>query len=1092
MTTCPNFLYSGPDIPWMNPECVGINTLPPRTHLYGYPSETKALNAEPLDSPWHLGLDGNWSFRLYQKPTDLEQGSIQPDWKDSGWNCIKVPGNWTMQGHDFPHYTNVQMPFPHQPPKVPEENPTGVYRTRFALPDYWKERRTVIHFGGVESAFFLFCNGNQVGFGKDSRTPVEFDLTPWIVAGENQLTVVVIRWSDGSFLEDQDHWWMAGLHRSVYLRSTAMTYLEDMFPRGELNQGLDAGSLEVEARVSFAGTTEAGWKVGIQLIDPDGNRVFSSMPLEEIPLAEQTRINLGHLLRFSEKVEKPQLWTSEIPNLYTLLLCLFDPLGNETEWTSSKVGFRRVEIKNRELLINGRPVLIQGVNRHEHDPLNGKTVSRKSMLEDIRLMKQHNFNAVRCAHYPNDPQWYELCDEYGIYVVDEANIETHHYYGRLCREPQWLSAFLDRTRRMVETNKNHPCIIMWSLGNESGYGPNHAACAGWIRERDSSRLLHYEGALRPEFQGDWQPEAGFNRLATDVVAPMYPEINDMVEWVQTTKDKRPLIMCEYSHAMGNSNGSLSDYWDVIRENHGLQGGFIWDWVDQGLDPEGKGQWKYGGDFGDEPNDANFCINGLVWPDRQPHPAMQEFKKLVQPVHAEAIDLQKGKIELLNRMNFTGLEDIRLEWKIEIDGKMIQEGTLEALEAGPGQTMLVKLNLSEPMVLPGQEVYLNLWYLLNTSCKWADAGHELGWDQFRIREFENNSDQGVFSFQDHHSPDVSISKTDIKIESDQGSLSFDANSGRLKHIRFGDRDLLASSPQLNVWRAPTDNDGIKAWSGQEEKDTLNLISVTTLGRWIKAGLNQLRVTYERCRVSEGVTRMDDSTMNNLERRGLDALDQNLELALLHIEVEQHYSCGPVSEAFVHHTIWHIFPDLTLWMENKVMVHEDLNDLPRIGISFQLQEGFEEFEWFGNGPHESYCDRLAGVRVGRFQSSVNDQYVPYIVPQEHGNKTGLRWMMLKDGNRAGLLISSTGLFEGSVSHYPDEVLYSTSHAYELKAHPYTFVYLDHRQRGLGTGSCGPDTLEHYLIPSGSYQFDYVFRSFDPRKTDPTTLLSIKQME
>ncbi|MCS5660725.1 MAG: beta-galactosidase, partial [Dehalococcoidia bacterium] len=378
----------------MNPECIGINTLPPRTHLYGYPTETKALNAKPLDSPWHLGLDGNWNFRLYQKPADLEQGSIQPDWKDSGWDSIKVPGNWTMQGHDFPHYTNVQMPFPHQPPKVPEENPTGVYRTRFALPDYWKERRTVIHFGGVESAFFLFCNGNQVGFGKDSRTPVEFDLTPWIVAGENQLTVVVIRWSDGSFLEDQDHWWMAGLHRSVYLRSTAMTYLEDMFPRGELNQDLDAGSLEVEARLRFSGTTEAGWKLGIQLIDPDGNRVFPSMPLEEIPLAEQTRINLGHLLRFSEKVEKPQLWTSETPNLYTLLLCLFDPLGKETEWTSCKVGFRRVEIKNRELLINGRPVLIQGVNRHEHDPLSGKTVSRESMLEDVRLMKQHNFNAV--------------------------------------------------------------------------------------------------------------------------------------------------------------------------------------------------------------------------------------------------------------------------------------------------------------------------------------------------------------------------------------------------------------------------------------------------------------------------------------------------------------------------------------------------------------------------------------------------------------------------------------------------------------------------------------------------------------------------
>ena len=366
---------------------------------------------------------------------------------------------------------------------------------------------------------------------------MEFDLSSWIKTGKNQLTVIVIRWSDGSFLEDQDHWWMAGIHRSVYLRSTGKTFLEDMFHRAELNQGLDSGSLDVEARVKFAGQAEVGWKVGIQLIDPEENQVFTSMPVEEIPLAEQTRINLGHLIRIYKKVKNPRLWSSETPNLYTVLICLFDPSGKEVEWTSCKIGFRRIEIKNREMLVNGMPVLIYGVNRHEHDPVNGKTVSRESMLEDVLLMKQYNFNAVRCSHYPNDPHWYELCDEYGIYVVDEANIETHHYYGRLCREPQWTNAFLDRTIRMVETNKNHPSIIMWSLGNESGYGPNHAACAGWIRERDSSRLLHYEGALRPEFQGDWKPDAGFNSLATDVVAPMYPTINDIVERVKTTKDE---------------------------------------------------------------------------------------------------------------------------------------------------------------------------------------------------------------------------------------------------------------------------------------------------------------------------------------------------------------------------------------------------------------------------------------------------------------------------------------------------------------------------------------------------------------------------
>ena len=1085
MSLCPNFLYAGPDIPWMNPECIGINTLPPRSHLHGFTNEVEAINAKPLDSHWHLNLDGNWKFRLYQKPADLDEGCIKPDGKDSEWDSIKVPGNWTMQGYDSPHYTNVQMPFAHQPPKVPEENPTGVYRSCFTLPKDWKERRTVIHFGGVESAFFVFCNGNKVGFSKDSRTPVEFNLTPWIVSGTNHLTVVVIRWSDGSFLEDQDHWWMAGPHRSIYLRSTAMTYLEDLFSLGELNQNLDEGSLEVDARVGFTGPVESGWKVGIQLIDPDGNQVFPSMQHEEIPVAEETRINLGHLIRFSKKIHNPELWNTETPKLYNLLLCLFDPFGNEIEWTSCKVGFRRVEIKNRELLINGRPVLIQGVNRHEHDPHNGKTVTRESMLQDILLMKKYNFNAVRCAHYPNDSQWYELCDEYGIYVVDEANIETHHYYGRLCREPQWANAFLDRTRRMVETNKNHPCIIMWSLGNESGYGPNHASCAGWIRERDKSRLLHYEGALRPEFQGDWQPEAGFNSLATDVIAPMYPEIHDIVEWVRTTKDERPLIMCEYSHAMGNSNGSLSDYWEVIRQNHGLQGGFIWDWVDQGLDLDGKGHWDYGGDFGDEPNDANFCINGLVWPDRQPHPAMQEFKKLVQPVLARAVDLQKGKLELLNRRDFTGLEDIRLEWKLEIDGETIQKGILETLEANPGQSIPIELNLVGPEVLPGKEVHLTLLYILKTACKWANEGHELGWDQFRIREFENNTEHGGFFIRGHNSAKISKSKTEIKVESDLGRLSFDTNTGRLKQIRCGDRDMMASSPQLNVWRAPTDNDGLKAWIGNEEKSVSNLISVCTLSRWLKAGLDQIRLTKERCNVSEVFTRRDSSAESGQKQPGLTSLEQNLERSLLHIEVEQCYSCGPISEAFVHHTIWHVFPDLSLWMENMVMVHEELNDLPRIGISFQLQEGFEEFEWFGNGPHESYCDRMAGVRVGRFHSTVNEQYVPYIVPQEHGNKTGLRWIILKDANCSGLFISSSDLFEGSVSHYPDEHLYSTSHAYRLQSHPETSVYLDYRQRGLGTGSCGPDTLERYLIPSGIHHFDYVFRPFDPRKKDSEEL-------
>jgi len=1085
MNICPKFLYGGPDIPWMNPLCVGINNLPPRTHLHVYRTEKEAIIAKPRESDWYLSLDGEWKFSLFNKPADLESENVMPDGEDSEWELIKVPGNWMMQGYDYPHYTNVQMPFPDQPPAVPEKNPTGVYRKTFTLPKEWKNRRIVIHFGGVESSFFLFCNGNNVGFGKDSRTPVEFDLTKWLIEGENHLSIVVIRWSDGSFLEDQDHWWMAGPHRSIYLRSTGKTFLEDIFPVGNLLKGFDKGSIEVEARVKFSRTLELGWKVGIQLISPQGVYVFKSMLFEEVPLAEQTRKNLGHLIRFSEKIENPQLWSSEIPNLYTLLVCLIDPLGKEIEWTSCKIGFRKVETKNQELLINGQPVLIQGVNRHEHDPVNGKTITRESMLKDIRLMKQHNFNAVRCSHYPNDPYWYELCDEYGIYVIDEANIETHHYYGRLCREPLWTNAFLDRTRRMVENNKSHPSIIMWSLGNESGYGPNHAACAGWIRERDKSRLLHYEGALRPEFQGDWRPDEGFNSLATDVIAPMYPEIKDIVEWVRNTKDQRPLIMCEYSHSMGNSNGSLSDYWDAILNNHGLQGGFIWDWVDQGLDLKGKGNWNYGGDFGDDPNDANFCINGLVWPDRSTHPAINEFKKLVQPVHLRAIDLQKGIFELFNRRFFKGLEDISIKWKLEIDGKTVQEGMIETLNTGARQKIIINLNLTNPIAHEEEEVFLAISYILKNYCKWAPVGYEIGWDQFRIREFEKSSNKKVLYFGNKNLIDISISKKEVNINSDIGKISFNTDSGILKKIIIGNDEIMASPPKLNVWRAPTDNDGIKAWSGDEQKAVSNLISVNTLNRWLNSGLNNLRLTSQRCKVSKKFSCLNDLQKNGQKNLKFCNLEENLEQSILQIEVEHKYSCGSISEAFVHHVYWHIFPNLTLWMENKVIINQVLYDLPRIGISFELQQGFENLEWFGNGPHESYCDRMKGVRTGRFISNVNDQYVPYIVPQEHGNKTGLRWMMLKNDNFLGLFISSSRFFEGSVSHYPDELLFSTSHAYKLKPLPETFVYLDHKQRGLGTGSCGPDTLDKYIINSGTYGFDYLLRPFNFRKTDPVNI-------
>ena len=1074
MKLCPDFLHSGPDVPWINPECTGIANLSPRAHLHSFENEAKALDGDPENSAYYQPLDGSWKFRLFPKPAVLEAEVISQSLNDSSWESIEVPGNWTMQGHDRPPYTNVQMPFPDQPPNIPEDNPTGVYRTHFHLPEAWDQRRILIHFGGVESAFFVFCNGSRVGFAKDSRTAVEFDLTPMVQKGMNQISVVVIRWSDGSHLEDQDHWWMAGIHRGVYLRSTEKVYLEDVFAKTGLNEEMTEGHLEVQVRSGFDEGPKPGWMVESQLLDPSGSKMNQHSVQQEIPLAEETRINLGHLVRFSIKVKNPDCWSSEIPNRYTLLVVLMDPKGREVEWTSCRIGFRRVEIENRQLLINRKPVLIQGVNRHEHDPVKGKTVSRESMIQDIRLMKQNHVNAVRCSHYPNDPLWYELCDEYGLYVVDEANIETHHYYGRLCREPTWAIAFLDRTRRMVEQNKNHPSIIFWSLGNESGYGPNHAACAGWIRERDSSRLLHYEGALRTEFQGNWQPSKDFNRLATDVIAPMYPQIHDLVEWVQNTEDERPLIMCEYSHAMGNSNGSLSDYWDAIRSHHGLQGGFIWDWVDQGLDPESKGEWKYGGDFGDQPNDANFCINGLVWPDRTPHPALNEFKKLVQPLKALSFDASSGALEIHNQRDFLDLGDIRLEWQLEVDGTSIDQGTLESLDVAPGTSETIVIQINKPENQPGQEIHLTLFYSLKQDCIWAEAGHAMGWDQFRLSEWETQSTGNSAHFDQIPKSSLSINEQCLGASSEKSEIEWDPVSGLLNHMKLEGQDLLTSSPRLNVWRAPTDNDGIKAWSGQENKP---------LGRWLKAGIHEIKIQEQNCKVLE----FDEvsKTQERLKFPGQTMFDVVKEQSVLNLSVQHVYGCTVSDKAFIHEMLWHVFPDMSLWFRNRLEVHENLDDLPRIGIKLELNDCFKRFDWFGHGPHESYCDRKAGVRVGRYQSSVADQYIPYILPQEHGNLTGLRWMALSDGESKGLLFYSSNDFEGSVSHFPDEDLYHASHAFKMKPRQNTSVYLDHRQRGLGTASCGPDTLERYRIPAGIHFFDFFIKGFDPTEEDPGSL-------
>jgi beta-galactosidase len=1037
--------------PWEQPELTHLNRLPARATLVPFETARQALSYDRNKSPWFKLLNGTWQFKLVRNPEAVPDGFAEQNFHEKGFNSITVPGNWTMQGYDRPHYTNIQMPFENNPPYVPDDNPTGLYRIRFTLPREWSDRRVVLRFDGVESMFYVYINGRRVGMSKDSRLTAEFDITSYVKSGRNSLAVMVIRWSDGSYLEDQDHWWMAGIYRDVCLYSTDTSYIKDVFATADLNFENQTGNLTVKVELGFRSQPEADFEVRARLFDARKREIKQA---SMSGLVNKSYRVSGYKLTLGSRIKNPQVWSAEQPYLYTLVISLLNSQGRCVEATSCRVGFRKVEVKNRHLLINGKAVLIKGVNRHEHDDEHGKTVSRELMVKDIRLLKQFNFNAVRTSHYPNDPLWYDLCDEYGIYVIDEANIEAHANYATLCRDPRWAKAFYERGLRMVIRDQNHPCIFGWSMGNESGYGENHDVLAEAIRRHDPSRILHYEGALK----GNWRQAGNVfdpaDKRANDLVNPMYPSVNGFETWVKRLhKDEfRPFIPCEYSHAMGNSNGSLEDMWEIIHKykHRGLQGGFIWDWIDQGLkkkDRKGREYWAYGGDFGDKPHDANFCINGMIWPDRTPHPAMYEFKKLVQPVKVLLKDKEQGELEIINEQDFTDLAWLKGSWDLSVDGKRVIAGNLPGLTARPGQGQRVRLKIEKPELTPGQESFLMIRLVALKKTPWAPAGHLVAWEQFPMwkKRGERARFRGVpipkksgAKLELHRAPDaISVRGRDI-------SLSFAKADGRLSSLSIKERELLVEGPRLNVWRAPTDNDGIKIF---------NRNRYNTLPNWLKAGLNGIKLA--RAKVSAV-----------REKSG----------AIL-VKIDQTWHGKNLNYGFKHNHSYRIFPNGEIRVHNKVVVDERLPDLPRVGVTMTFVPGLEEFSWFGRGPHENYSDRKAGVYVGYFRSTVLDQYVPYILPQEHGNLTAVRWMALKGLGR-GLLIQGKPTMECSVSHFTADDLYKAFHTNELEPRPEVIVNLDYGQRGLGTAAVGPDTLDKYKIFPGTYEFDYVLRPFESR--------------
>jgi beta-galactosidase len=1004
-----------------------MERLPSRSPLVPFPDPEAASTDDRERSPWFQSLNGAWKFTLCPQPEASPEDFFSRGFDDQGWSEIPVPSNWTLQGYDRPHYTNVQMPFAEPPPTVPTQNPTGLYRRRFQIPESWKGRRVVLHFGGAESVLYVYVNGHPVGMSKDSRLAAEFDVTKFVEPGENLVAAMVIRWSDGTFLEDQDHWFMAGIYRDVYLYATGPTHIADVFAIGSLDEEYRNGWLKVDAKVGFPDAGEEGWRIRVRLLDARGREVIRR-PLEQtVPTGGGPYLYRGRRAELLKEIRSPRQWSSEVPYLYRVVVSLIDPEGECQEAVSCRIGFRRVEVRGRELLVNGRPVLIKGVNRHEHDDTTGKTLTRESMLADIRLMKQFNFNAVRTSHYPNDPLWYQLCDEYGLYVIDEANIESHAHLANLCHEPRFAAAFLDRGMRMVQRDKNHACIILWSLGNESGCGANLEALGGWIRGFDPSRPLHYEGALESNWYRD--------HPTTDVICPMYPEIEQIVRWAKSGHGERPLIMCEYSHAMGNSNGSLSDYWEAIETHHGLQGGFIWDWVDQGLrkvDDKGREYWAYGGDFGDQPNDGAFCINGLVWPDRTPHPAMFEFKKLAQPVKIETRNLRQGRIRIINRQDFLDLGWLRGSFELCVEGEVVQKGKLPRLTTAPGEEEELTLPLRKPDLEPGQECFLNVRFHTARDTPWAPRGLELAWEQlampWRAPKRRARRAEGTL--------EVTESETRAEIAGETLCLEVDKAAGEIVSLRFRDRELLVSGPRLNVWRAPTDNDGIKAWGHQLGRP---------LGRWLEAGLQELQLETVSARVSRS---RDGSAKVVIRHRTEGGLE--------------------------HRHAYRVLPWGEIEVENSVRVPANLADLPRVGVTLALQPGLDQLTWFGRGPHENYADRKASAAVGRYSATVAEMYVPYIVPQEHGGRCDVRWLRLADDEGTGLCIAAPEHFQFSASHFTGDDLFRAHHTNELEPRPEVILNLDGIQRGLGTGSCGPDTLPRYRIRAGTHRFAYRIRA------------------
>lgn len=1006
---------------WENHQIDGINRMPARAHFLTFPSKEKALLNNNRYTHAFKNLNGVWKFMFLDAPEYSPEGFFNSDFDVTKMDDITVPGNWQLQGYGKMHYSDLWYNFPINPPYVPTENPTGIYKRTFFVEESYRDKKIIIRFCGVDSAYHLWINGKEVGYSKVARNESEFDITDLIRVGEeNDVTVRVYQWSDGTYLEDQDMWWESGIFRDVELIGVPKDGINDYKVIADLDDEYKNGIFKVEA---FLRTTKEV-NVTFELVDAGENTVFT-----KTVVAKEGKACID------EVIADVNHWTAETPYLYKLFMTVEDD-GQIVEVIPQNVGFRNIRLNGETFLVNGVAIKFKGVNRHDYSPQNGRVVSREEIEKDIILMKQFNINAIRTSHYPNSYYLYDLCDEYGMYLIAETDLECHGFeltgdYKWITDDPSWELAYVSRMTRMIERDKNHPAIIFWSLGNESAFGCNFRKMTDVAHEMDPTRLVHYEGDF------DVESADVYSTMYTWIENPKKPYLmKDIIE-----KSKKPHIHCEYCHAMGNGPGNLKDYQDLVYAHDKLQGGFVWEWFDHGIESfteSGEKYYRYGGDFGDDPSNKDFCIDGLIMPDRTPSPGLYEYKKVIEPITTTAVDIQKGIINLLSRYDFANLDGFNLVYKVMEDDVILQTGfmAVPSIEARANKDITLPYDLSAIKVKPGAHYYVNISYQLREDTNYASSGHELATAQFELPLYKEGivvRPEGILNVEKEH--------TTLHVKGANFSLDFNLVNGNLMNIVRDGMQVLSKGPRLTLWRAPISND-------------MEII-------------DKLKKVYFLHLEHEVVMNIDYHMEGNILKVEVDTINSTTNSAW-HFKTKYVYTVCPSGDILI---------DVEGTPSGRVDLAPDM--LPRIGVSMHLDKSMEHVRYFGMGPGENYADSKEAAQMGLYANTVDGLFTNYVIPQENGNHMGCKWVSMTNDRGMGLLASTEGDFNFSASWYEDKDLDDAKHTCDLVKRDYIVFNVDYKQNALGTNSCGQWQLDKYRAKFEDFKLSFRLTPFNNKE-------------